>query len=361
MLNKKYLNKRGFAIQFNWLFVLVGGAIFLGFFISLINNQLSAEETRTIRKATKELDSLLRVSLASDNTHKTVAFDKKIVFYCKDISEYYVEGALVSARYDYNAIFSPAELEGKELIIQTLIFEAPYRTMPVVYVTNKDIEYVFIANSSVISQIYHAMPANVTKKIIRNPSRMAGYKDNNYDHTVFILDVRNQSLLTRIPDFDSRADWRRVYAVVINTSGGSAYTYGNLVFFSYNPNENPSAGFISEGSLPFLGFNLLLGAVISHDITIYNCTLRKILQRIELLSTLHRERMVYYGDNAEGVCEFYYSDPGAGAEKYLSDIRDYSAGEISLHNFINLFVTLDKLASLNRYIQTGTDRCPLIY
>jgi hypothetical protein len=366
MSRRKGWHKRGFAIQFNWVFVLIGGAIILGFFISLITNHTSEEERKTAQEATQELDSLLKVSLAAGSSQKTIFFDKKIVFYCSEISEYSVEDAPNPARYDYNAIFSPPELESDELIVQTRLFEAPFRMMPVVYVTNQDVEYVFIGPSLLISSLYTEMPDNSTAALIdlkQNPGALKTYPDNDFDRVVFVLDARNESFLQKL-DYFSELDWNKVFAVVINASEGRAQDFGTIGFYTYNPVQEPLLGFALNGSLPFMSSELALGAVISNDKTIYGCTLKKILQRLVLLSQLHAERMAYYASESPSYCRVHYADPASGAQKYLHDIQSYannSLGAPSPDDFRHIFSSINFLRSLNRYILTKTDGCPLIY
>ncbi len=347
------MNKRGFAIQFNWLFVLIGGAIILAFFFSLITNQASEEEKRTAQRSTQELDALLKVSLASGDTQKTLLFNKKIVFYCDEISEYYVEGAIKPGRYDYDVIFSPTKLESKELIIQTLAFEAPFRVIPLVYVTNKDIEYVFVGSSALINIVYNFMPDDTLKKSLAAPSNIANYPDNNYDHTVFVL---NDSMyLTALNNFDNNDE--RVYAVVITP--GPVVGYGNLNFYHYD-SSSPPPRFVNDGSIPFLGSELVLGGVISHDKTIYECNLRKVLRRLELLSRLHINRTIYYYYNTSEECKNYYND--TNARGFIEDIKEYAVekDELSVDDFNNALFAINELRSLNTYIIRRTS-CPPIY
>jgi len=356
MLSTERLGRRGFAVQFNWLFVLIGGAIILGFFISLITNQASEDEERTAQKSTQELGTLLRVSLASRDTQKTVFFNKKIIFYCRNISEYYVEGARdLSERYDYNVIFSPDELDGEDLVIQTLNFKAPFRVMPFIYLTNKDIEYVFVGGSALIKQLYSAMPDNITIKLI-SPVTLASYPDNNYDHTVFVLDIQNKTFLKSLYNFD-KSSWERVSAVVINATGGTAYAYGNISFYKYG-----SSGFVLNKSLPFIGLELALGGIISHNNIIYECNLKKVLQRLELLTRLYLKRTDYYYSHAPDECKHYYIGSDVGVKDYLEGIHDYATitNKLSLNNFRNLFFAINNLGSLNKDIETKTE-CPSIY
>lgn len=350
MLRRRGSNKRGFAIQFNWLFVLIGGAIILGFFFSLIANQASEEEKRTAQESTHELDALLKVSLAARDTQKAVLFDKKILFSCDEISEYYIEGAFKHSRYDYNVLFSPNELESREVIVQTLVFEAPFRTLPVVYVTNKDIEYVFVGNQAMINRIYYLMPENTTRRVIPS-GNLENYPNNNHDHTVFVLHKNDEHHLNKLNNFVK--DNNKAYAVVIEPGEGDLAEFGELNFYSHNP----TTGFVNEGDSLYLDLKIIFGGVISHDRVLYECNFKKVLQRLELLSILHKERMVYYGIHSPEKCQSNY----AVAETYFEEIGQYAGKEeASVDDFRNLMTTINDLKALQRYLITQTE-CPYIY
>jgi len=349
MKSKKGLNKRGFAVQFNWLFVLIGGAVILGFFISVIVNYIYDQEIQQKTLSIDELDQMLKVDLSAADTEKTRFFQHKILFSCDEISEYVVEGALKGRRYDYTAIFSPTELEPGNLVIMTTSFEAPYRVMPLVYVTSKDIEYVFAGTSTIINLVYNSMPTNTTKKFIS--TSISNYLNNNYDHTVFV--VGDNADLTPLNDFNGFED--RVYGVVITPGMGSSFEYGSLSFYHYEP-----AGFVYDGTLPFLKPELALGGVISHDNESYKCNLKKVLKRIELLSELYKNRAEYYAKKVPSYCRSHYTGPVTSAEIYLTSIQTYAQEEVSLDNFKNLMLAVNELRSLNEHVLRGTE-CPIIY
>ncbi len=358
MLKKRFIqfiDKKGFAIQFNWLFVLIGGAIILGFFISLIVNQVAQEEKKSAQESTLELDELLKVSAAMSETEKVASLgkvDKKINFYCDETSEYLVEGAFKPGRYDYNAIFSPDELDAKELVILTLSFNAPFKIMPIVYVTDEDIEYVFVGNAPVLNLIFSLMPQNATKKTTSSGTT-SSYKNNNYDHTVFI--VTNENDLARLDFFTSENDYKKIFGVVIKPLE-SAINYGELAFYTYD-----ETGFVLKETLPYFDIKsdarLVLGGVISHNADIYKCNLRKMLQRLDLLTKLYNERLLYYTNVAPDHCKSYY----ATAKGYADTMQSYAEKqELLVNDFKNLVLAINNLDTLNAYLVSSED-CPRIY
>jgi len=380
MLKKKQLNKkinnsltiakRGFALQFSWIFVLIGGAIFLGFFISLIRNLDVGESQQTSQESTQELESLLKISSAVSDTQKIVLFkaEKEILFSCIDeVSEYRIEGAIKSARYDYNVIFSPDKLKDDKMVIQASVFEAPFRVIPVVYLTDKKIEYVFVGDSPLINILFNSMPSGAIKKTIPSsdlPWAFVNYPDNNYDHVVFILDVDDEYLLTSLANFNNAND--RVFAVMLTTFG--SIDWGELRFYKYLSNS-----FTLDGAkVPFLETSLdqqksilALGGVISHNREIYECNLKKILRKLALMAELHNQRLNVYKDyyataptaNTPLDCNLYYR----GAQGNLS-FMVYADGSTlpSAEDFMNTRLAVNYLETINRLIMILGD-CARIY
>ena len=349
MITQKRCGKKGFAIQFNWLFVLLGGVVIVGFFFAIINNITAGEEREGAQKTTQELNDLLKASLASRDTQKIVFFDKKISFSCDgEVSNYHIKGGYQRVRYDFNVIFSPGTLEGRELIVQTSIFEVPFKSQPLVYVNNKDIEYVIVGSTPILTIVNNLLPENVTKINIPGAS-IAGYPNNNYAHTVFILTDKN--FLATLSDFNSPNN--KAYAIVINQAGGVSLEYGNVTFYYHDS----SSGFVEDGTVSFLELETMIGAVISHNKTLYECNFKKVLERVELLSQLHSQRMINYTNLASPLCTDYYTV----AKNHLDDIYTYASSDpLTPSELGSLAAAINALKSLNSYILVKTE-CPLIY
>ncbi len=334
--------KKGFALQFNWIFVLIGGAVFLSFFFSLINNAIRGDEVRKNTDATQMIDTAFKVSMGSDNIESTSIFDKKLVFRCGDISEYFVIGTLKSGRYDFNAIFSQQELSGRTLLIKTLDFRIPFKIMPLVYVTNKEVEYVFVGNFPFQQQVMTLLPENATKKFI--PSGLGSvqaYSNNHYLQTVFIVNT-TEELVGGAPNFQSSDDYSKVFVVVVSPDEPGAQ-YGELKFFTLGSD----GFFIYNGTSMFIGANLILGGIISHDKSMYDCNLKKVMQRIAHLSELYRQRLEYYSTQAETFCSPYYTQ----ASTALAGIKSSAEAENpSLDDYKAMAQAIDGLEALNSYI-----------
>ena len=338
-------NNKGLSLQFNWIFVLIAGFIFFAFFFSIIKTQFASEDVASVQKKSDDLNSLLKVSFASENTQKTIPFKEKLFFSCEDdVSEYYV-GKLTydPGRYDYDALFTPKILDGDEIIVSTRLFTIPFKVMPLVYVTNKDVEFVILNSSSDFTNIvFDMLPHDSTKTVIPN---YKSYYDNNYDQIVFIGTMSDilPTLLPKTPN--------RFFAVKLRAEGDVYDAYGVAEFWEYDEMWN------RKGESPYMGSELLIGAVISHSKEIYDCQLKKVLSRLKLLAKLHKNRLRIYSDYVvEGICNAYY----ANADDELDEIISLASRGVSGWGK-ELYEHTTRLRFYNFEMLNKYGECPLLY
>ena len=88
--------KKGFAVQFNWLFVLIGGFVILGFFFALIQENTTKIDQGESEGALKQIEEAMKASLSTRDTQRIFIFDKELTFSCdpsSGYSEYNIKGA----------------------------------------------------------------------------------------------------------------------------------------------------------------------------------------------------------------------------------------------------------------------------
>jgi hypothetical protein len=289
-------SRKGFELQFNWLFVIIGGSILLAFFFMLITRQTSGSEDELGLSSQQEIDSIFRANQAASETQKLLPFDKKISFFCSSsgndfLSEYYVGSSKVSTGYNYRVIFAPTFLESTEIIMKNAPFKSPYNVMSFIYLTNKHTEFVFVGEDTdnpFFSQLATLLPMNST---IHDSATLSSYKNTNYDHTVFLLNFSDKDLLDgKLVNFNKPTDEGRAYALLLDSAGSIADSYGNIIFYEYKP----GTGFDEAGTAGFMGPELLAGAIVSHDRNLYSCELRKALLRLNFTLELHKKKLEQY-------------------------------------------------------------------
>jgi len=348
-------SRKGFELQFNWLFVIIGGAILLGFFFMLITRMTSNSEEEIGLSSQQDIDSLFRANQAASETQKFIRFDKKISFFCSSlgndfISEYYVGASKASTSYNYRVIFAPSFLNSQEIILKSSPFKAPFNVMPFIYLTNKHTEFVFVsqdANNPLFSQLASLLPMNST---INKAASISSYKNTNYDYTVFVLNFSDKDLLdSKLVNFDKPIDIGRVYAVLLDPAGGIADSYGDIAFYEYEP----GSGFDELGTAGFMGSELLTGAVVSHDYKLYSCESRKALLRLNFTLELHKKKLEQYSLSVPSCASSY--------DRMMQEMNGIQAaiGE-EKPAFDQAYPLIRDIEMLNEYLVRSTE-CPSMY
>jgi len=136
--------KKG-QIQFNWIFVIVAGAIILAFFINfgmkymeLQNKKLGVQAARGIEN---ELDNLKTVQLY---TELPLGLNTKIEFSCNNfkVNDYASRGL------SDKIIASDRIIEGKSLLLWTQEIYAPFKIGNIFYISSSERKHYLIYDSS---------------------------------------------------------------------------------------------------------------------------------------------------------------------------------------------------------------------
>jgi hypothetical protein len=282
--------KGAIEIQFNWLFVLIIGAVILTLFTSIIISQKNVSETSKNAFILKNMAAILSGSEVSTGTINVLEIPQtNIRFRCNT----YSIGA-VSKQLDVMNVFTPSNLEGNRIISMTLDFSMPYRVTNLVFLTNPNYRYIFIGNGDFANHLRSIMP-NESYSDIEPSFADIVYEGEKKVRFVFLDDSinDNQQIPNTFSDYISLDD-EEVTALKITGSVNS----GNVDFFRKSGNK-----FILDGSSSYFGEESLIGAVFSDSQELYNCAMENVVEKINIVSS------VYHGKTKK-IREFYNSENG---------------------------------------------------
>ncbi|MBN2142909.1 hypothetical protein JW711_06290 [Candidatus Woesearchaeota archaeon] len=364
---KAFSGRKGFELQFNWLFVLIAGGIILLFFFAVIKNQASGAETEQASELQQDVDFLFRGSLGSRESEKIIPVGGKVEFFCDEgVSTYIVEGSKVFSQYNYISVFSPSILDGDHFLLRTDLFRAPFHVMPFLYATNDNVEYVFVGNESeeTLKILFDGLPKNSTKRFL-DPSQLGGFKDNNYDFTIFISnqstfeDEMSDVMTTKLASAISKNREDRFLLVVLRPKNDIVDYYGEIDFYTYG-GSGVRKFQKAKGDYLFFTPELLLGAVYSGDASIYSCQFQKAIQRMNLISRLHMERIdaLLQVPKYESDCVAEYGQ----MRNVLSDIASQTEDpgkSMSLDDVGDLFESIQEAKQCNARLLAKTSCHPV--
>jgi len=342
-------------LQFNWIFVLIAGAIIFVFFISIVNKQREFSELKTSGTIITNLESILTGAQISTNTVNIVDMPKiDVGFEC---DRYFI--GPVPKQTKGNVIFSPNLLKGKEIITWALDWNMPYRVTNFLYITDPELRYVIVYDDdteTIARKIDKELPKEMNKELIDKLENLKN-KNNYKVKFIFLTDASDNDLNDiqselKMPDEDLTA-----IELDIGDSGIIPNT-GTIDFIQKN------GTLWGREKIAYLKKESLFGAIFAADSEMYNCVMRKAFKKLNLVSKIYLNRSStladYYGIDNIGCASVH-----SYAVIELKKMRD--ASEEELNDFpIGGLGRMDAMMDYSNNIKNENQRaqlfsCALIY
>src|SRR3989338_7686040 len=148
-------------VQFNWIFVLIVGALILVFFIAIVNAKKKAADKNLAFDILGKIDLIINGALTIPKTGQIFEMPKiEFNFQCDRI---YALG--VDRQFQDRVVFGPDLLKGRQLIVWSQDWNVPYKTANFLYVTADNVRYIIYYDTSETEarQLFSELPDNLTK------------------------------------------------------------------------------------------------------------------------------------------------------------------------------------------------------
>jgi len=339
--------KASIEIQFNWIFVIVVGALILFFFITIVNKQRENANKKMAFDMLTDIELILagqKVSIGRSDIIETPPLEIDLT--CDDYSIYGIP-----RRTGNNIIFSPTRIKGDRMIAWTLDWSVPFRVANFVYLTGADAKYYLIytaASESLANQLKSEMPKGMNVDVVKYEDINALRYENNYlvrfvyFNTVAPSDV--PTAFAYLSDEKVSSLWA-VYQVPNPTYDGDV----NFTFYKKD-REN----FISVEKAASVGKETFYGAIFTDDFYFYKCNLLKGFDRLEFVAGLYNNRTIYLSQITPLSCRPFYL--GATFDEIANVTEKLMAGEKLLEKLYNYTAILDLLNN-----NAVLNSCPTLY
>lgn len=322
------------SLQFNWIFVLIIGAVILAFFLTVINNQEKRADAEQATELVKTVDNVFTAISTNPDTVETFTMSEAdIRFDCEPgLSQYYIQGA-GPVDTSNQAIFVPSEMEGKEVTMWTQTWHAPFPVMVVTHLASDRMTFLIVNDTSttIEERLYREMPDEFDKHLVTE-TQLEGVSSTGYDRYVIITTDDNLLVPSAIED--------KARIRVIKSLSGGEFPKGKITF------KHDGASEVRE----YVTEPMLWGALFTEDAETYNCTVEKARMRQRMLATIIKDRLDDLSQEMQHTaCDTYLSS----ASTPLEDL----AGDSTLSDLAD---EMESVKSTNDLIKRGP-RCPLIY
>jgi hypothetical protein len=350
----KILRKKRAVIemQFNWIFVLIVGAIIIAFFLTVVQKCKPIAEKQVSSTVISDIDAVITGAKEAKDTAGPIDIpNMEITFSC----DHYSIGQS-QKKVRTNIIFSPDRIIGEKLIPWSLDWGMPYRASNFLYLTSPQVRYILVGdnNNQIFKDINEMMTDKINKELIGNSGLFSLPDKNNYKVKLVFFEVYKE-----VPSNLKTKNLKDMTAIEI--WGGTSPGKGTVNFF-----KRTGSTFTQDGSADYIGNEALIGAIFAEDREMYVCNMNKAYQRLNLVSGVYQQRTHSLSAWADTIgrtdCRDLYNQTSVQLDDILSASspttgnppRSLDSSEISqIHSSSNNLITINSDLEGNS--------CPLIY
>ncbi|PIY59826.1 hypothetical protein COY95_05030, partial [Candidatus Woesearchaeota archaeon CG_4_10_14_0_8_um_filter_47_5] len=284
-------NRKGITSTiFNWIFVLIVGGILFIFFMNIAMRQKTISEEKTARTLLRDLKSIIIGSKVSTSSTNVLQLPKKKIEY--DCQALHIGG--VARPVSKWPIFSPGEIEGRELIVWSEDWSVGYRIANFLYMSYPEVRYVFVADNpgtdptdKFIKDLYTTMPEVFTKELLTS-AQFQSIPDKNDKKVRFITGLD----ITSVPPALQKKKDGDVTGIKIVPHNPSMYRYHTATISFINKKGTSFIPF--PGPVPDSYYTLenasLYGAIFADDARQYECVMKNAFEEFGIITSVYGYR-----------------------------------------------------------------------
>lgn len=279
------MKKAVIEVQFNWIFVLIVGALILAFFLGIVLKQKELSQGKLGVRLAADLETITTGAEVSKGTAQPIRVPGLGIHFDSEgcLRRYTIGGG--TKQYKEKIIFAPSRIEGTEVLAWTLDWNLPYRITNFLYLTSPFMRYILVAAAfdDFAANINNTLPDRVYKEVISDPT--AVQDQNNYKvRLIFFPTYTGQIIVPNSLEYMKNED---VTALSITASDPQHTT---VEFY-----EKSGTNFQHVGTVDTAQLESLYGAIFTDDYEMYYCNLREAFRKMYLVTTVihNRTNMLY--------------------------------------------------------------------
>ncbi len=346
-------NKKGFAIQFNWIFILIVGALIMIFFFTIINKQRDISQESLNKEMLDYFDNII----SGTNVKMGTVENTSLAGFSLDVSPDYIKiqgSTWEGIAFRNRIVFSPDLIKGDKLITYSDYWSMPYKIDYFIYLTSNEVRYIIIddvttAEDSVyINQLLNLLPKFTTKEVLGHTSISTMQDKNNYKIRFVFINMDPSSLIS----FGNIKE-RDFSAVNIITDDTDLDSYGTVKFYRKQNNQ-----LVLDGESYYLGKETLLGAIYAENHGYYNKSITKALKKLDIISTIYKDNTILLKQHCE--TDLNLLNCIGTFENLLDEIEIIlDNDEITESSFSSVYSSSEDISGLNKELILNS--CPILY
>ncbi|MBN2457747.1 hypothetical protein JXB31_01290 [Candidatus Woesearchaeota archaeon] len=377
-MHKKLSRKAVVEVQFNWLFIMIVGAIILIFFITIAGKYKASAEKNLASDVLKRLSTISTSGQMSSDTNSlidikdvdlSIGCDPELCTELGCFSEFDFadQGINSPAWMDIEPLFAPRKIKDDFIITWSLDWNMPFKVCSILYITYPGYRYIIVYEKDDTDSEFFA--DDLYFKLKENKHMFVEKATTDEIETIEREDeLFTKYIFTFVPDptesypiddsIQKTGNWDVIYLDSGTTDDpmetGKAY-YSKIDNGQVVPDDTRKA--------PYLGTPLLIAAIYSDDYEYYTCNLKKIMLKYRDILAIYDykiRKMHEYYTTYDTVCCYYYSTNTLDKLKNINTTLD------DIENDITGFETgtgtiSSNVAELDDINERALDKCNRMY
>ena len=370
-------DKAQVGIQFNWIFVILIGAVLLGFFFSFIFSSTSSNEKEVSATIARHFETIITSTNQKIGTVKSYKIPlSELEFTCdnfQDVYQYSI-GGVKAKDTKYELIFSSKKLYGTRIYTWTEKWNIPYQVATFLYITNDKEHFSFIPLNNQLSSFEEELVDNFATNIsssVANKTNSGDYENipsstMNMDKYTYVL---IKKLSSNLPDPSTfiEVPKNKVSIIVLEPTREDLFDQGNVYFFDYDKYKSFVSSTTQETNYDsmYLGKASLYAAIFAGNKERYVCGMNKALKKLKIVSEIQKYKILNENQSIDSICRSHLIgdesiDQLKGAIYFIEDIISQSQNGFSETTLTKIIADINQLEKKNNEIIIEY-QCPAIY
>ena len=149
-------------IAFNWIYILIAGAVILLFFVGIIVQQKSASENYLAAEVVRMMESIFAGAGVSEKTKNIVdasgLADYILYFDCEEgVGKFGVQDKPGGVEDTVHPLFAPLTIQSTQLLTWSLPYNLPYKVVDFLFITSPNTQYYVFGSDPFVDELDEEM------------------------------------------------------------------------------------------------------------------------------------------------------------------------------------------------------------
>ncbi|MBU0456617.1 MAG: hypothetical protein ABH824_03965 [Nanoarchaeota archaeon] len=333
--------KAQIELTFNWIYILIAGAVIMLFFVGIVVKQKTVSEEKLSGEVVRILESILAGAGVSEKTKNPIYMgglaDYTFYFECEnEVSNFGIKGKPAKAENSIDPVFAPKEIKTTKMLLWSLPYKLPFKVMDFLIVSSSNNKYYLVGNDADFVEEFMNLTDGFNREYLFNLDEISAKGESLQ---VRVIDVDGTNVPAKgIPEALINFDDDKVSAIVF--TGKSQVDFYQKKGSSWSKlNKNPVRIISIGGERDAAKY----AAIFSGDDQTYQCNMKKAFKRLTILTEVYGGEgigQLEIGGKLKEIVDYYQERPELSlSNDCLNQLTVYD------NNVMNLLGDLKSTAS----------------